>query len=188
MSIRKIESLEHFEIDSKCTFLLDTNVLIKIFYPAMVEGKSASQYVLFYQKLIQKKVTIYITGIQLSEFVNRCIRFQFDLYKNDNPEIQDFKKDYRDTEDYRESMDAIMEIVADMMKQFKQLGDNFEKISKESLLKKVYAYDFNDAMIAMMCKMNGTVLVTDDKDYINFVSEISIATSNPQLLLFRLKH
>ena len=110
MSNRKIEKLEEFALTKDCSFLLDTNVLIKVFYPAMVDTKSTA-YVDFYQKIIQQKNTIYITGIQLSEFVNRCIRFQYDLYRNENPDVQDFKRDYRDTDDYRDSMDAIMEIV-----------------------------------------------------------------------------
>lgn len=187
MSNRKIEKLEEFKLTDDCSFLLDTNVLIKVFYPAMVDTKSKA-YVDFYQKLIQKKKTIYITGIQVSEFVNRCIRFQFDLYRNDHPQIQDFKRDYRDTDDYQDSMDAIMEIVSDILTQFVQLSDNFQKIPKDALLKKVYSYDFNDAMIAMMCKNSASVLVTDDKDYINFVSDISMVTNNPQLLLFRSNH
>lgn len=138
--------------------------------------------------VIQQKNTIYITGIQLSEFVNRCIRFQYDLYRNENPDVQDFKRDYRDTDDYRDSMDAIMEIVSDIMTQFVQLSDDFHLMQKDALLKKVYSFDFNDAMIAMMCKNSKSVLVTDDKDYINFVSDISLVTNNPQLLLFRSRH
>ena len=102
--------------------------------------------------------------------------------------MQDFKRDYRDTDDYRDSMDAIMEIVSDIMTQFVQLSDDFHLMQKETLLKKVYSFDFNDAMIAMMCKNSKSVLVTDDKDYINFVSDISLVTNNPQLLLFRSRH
>ena len=76
-------------------FLFDTNILIYIFYPVM-NSFSTKTYVTLYTQALKNKCTLVLPAIQLSEFINRCIRFQFELYRDtqDKNAIIDFKKDY----------------------------------------------------------------------------------------------
>ena len=75
-------------------FLFDTNILIYIFYPVM-NSFSTKTYVTLYTQALKNKCTLVLPAIQLSEFINRCIRFQFELYRDtqDKNAIIDFKKD-----------------------------------------------------------------------------------------------
>lgn len=91
-----------------------------------------------------------IPAIQLSEFINRCIRLQFELYKNEHASenIVDFKKDYRSTNDYKASMESILDIVKnDILKTFKPIDDYFSSMKPDSFLLYGFSYDFNDALL-----------------------------------------
>ena len=61
--------------------LLDTNILLDLFYPLDFESTSNKYESLFNNKK-KKKSHLLISSIQVSEFINRCIRIQFKLYQN----------------------------------------------------------------------------------------------------------
>lgn len=181
--LNQIIEIDKMSVQNNDKYILDTNVLIKLFYPPM-NDHNVKPYIEIYQKIIDNRADIYISSIQISEFVNRCIRFQFKLYQEDHPEITDFKAGYRDTEDYRNSMDAILENVADMFERFKRIDDKFDETNSQNLLLKGFAYDFNDALIAELCRKYKAYLVTDDKDYINYLKGIDLVTANRKILMF----
>lgn len=108
--MNNIQNIYNYTPKSEDVFIFDTNVLIKIFYNTLGSRNSAP-YINFYGKVLKSKFKLLLSSIQLSEFVNRCIRFQFDLYKESHPNIQSFKEDYRDTKDYKDCMEAIISIV-----------------------------------------------------------------------------
>ena len=60
--------------------IFDTNVLINIFYPINF-SKKTNQYEKLYVKLLEKSVKIFLSSIQISEFINRCIRFRFATFQ-----------------------------------------------------------------------------------------------------------
>ena len=101
-------AIDNFIPTSKSSLLLDTNILIHLFYPTMSNSFMVS-YEKLYEKILKKKSILLLPAIQVSEFINRCIRFQYETYKNSH-EVNipfDFKKDYRNTDDYRNSMETI---------------------------------------------------------------------------------
>ena len=81
-------------------------------------------------------------------------------------------------------MDAILENVADMFERFKRIDDKFDETNSQNLLLKGFAYDFNDALIAELCRKYKAYLVTDDKDYINYLKGIDLVTANRKILMF----
>lgn len=169
-------------------FLLDTNVLIKIFYPTLA-SKNSTPYIEFFNKIQKQKASLLISSIQLSEFINRCIRFQFDLYKKSHSNIKSFKEDYRNTNDYKECMSGIIEIVkTDILPAFLRINDNFENMNPDNFLVYGFSYDFNDAIIAEIARLKKAILVTDDRDYANHLDGLNIATNNRALLMFQSKH
>lgn len=169
--------------------MLDTNVLIKLFYPMLKSAPETSKpYEELYGKILSANSTLLIGSIQISEFINRCIRFQFGLWK----EIQDsqdnnvdFKKDYRETKDYRDSMNAILDIVRlDIGAHSTYINDGFNHMDYEKLYQYGFSYDFNDSLIAEVARLNDAILITDDRDFANYSSRISIVTGNKALLMF----
>lgn len=183
--LNNIREISSFIPKKSDVFLFDTNALIKIFYPAM--GVSNSKpYIALYQKIKAIKATLLISSIQISEFVNRCIRFQFELYKKSHPNVTSFKEHYRNTQDYLDCMEAILEIIeSDILSDFKRINDNFDTMDTDKLLLHNFAYDFNDAFIAEISRLQNCILVTDDGDYANYLQNLNILTNNRILLMFR---
>ena len=140
-----------------------------------------------YKKILKSKSNLIISSIQVSEFINKCIRLQFDLYKKDQGNSKmEFKKDYRSTEDYKNSMDAILGIMEhDIMEHFQFADDNFSAMQKEKLFLYAYSYDFNDAFLVEFARIQNAILVTNDTDFANYNSDITIVTANQTLLKFR---
>lgn len=167
-------------------FILDTNVLIKLFYPMLKTAPEARKpYEELYRKILLADSTLLISSIQISEFINRCIRFQFGLWKGTQNENVDFKKDYRETEDYRTSMNAILDIVKlDITPHSTYISDNFNHMDPTNLYQYGFSYDFNDSLLAEIARLNNAILVTDDRDFANYSSHIPIVTGNKTLLMF----
>lgn len=166
-------------------FMLDTNILIKILYPAM-NDKNVMPYENLYAALLAAKSKLFISSIQISEFINRCIRFQFALYKDseDNREF-DFKKDYRNTDDYRNSMTAILDIINfDIIPNYTFIDDGFSKMQNDQIFRYGFSYDFNDSLLLEIASQNHAMLITDDRDFANYSSDEKIITNNKTLLMF----
>lgn len=167
------------------TMLLDTNILIKLLFPIDFNGK-IEKYSTFYEKTKKANSSLIISSVQISEFINRCIRLQFNLYKDSIGQASiDFKKEYRETEDYRNSMKAILEIVTgDILSSFKFIDDGFSNMQYESIFRYGFSYDFNDALLVEIAKKNKAIIVTDDVDFANYGTDVKIVTANKKLLMF----
>lgn len=166
-------------------FMLDTNILIKILYPAM-NDKKVAPYENLYAKLLSAKSKLLISSVQISEFINRCIRFQYALYtdSDDNNKL-DFKKDYRNTDDYKNSMTAILDIISsDIIPNYIFIDDGFSRMQNDKIFRYGFSYDFNDSLLLEIASQNHAMLVTDDRDFANYISDVKIVTNNKTLLMF----
>lgn len=167
--------------------VLDTNILIKLFAPfGMV--KEVEKYTNLLIRIQKSHAELLISSIQLSEFINRCIRFQYEIYRKNN-EVGDsfeFKKDYRNTSDYKESMNTILDIVKhDIIPRFSMVDDRFSEMREEDIFTYLFAYDFNDALIVEFANLYEADLVTDDSDFLNYQIKARLVTSNKVLLMRR---
>lgn len=184
MSKNKKTSISSISPKQEDIFILDTNILIKILYPAMNDTKIVP-YENLYAKLLSVKSKLLISSVQISEFINRCIRFQFALYTDSNNENLDFKKDYRSTDDYKNSMTAILDIInSDIIPNYIFIDDGFSKMQNDKIFRYGFSYDFNDSLLLEIASQNHAMLITDDRDFANYVSDVKIVTNNKALLMF----
>lgn len=95
MKTSKIQA-ELYSPKKNDTLIMDTNILIKILYPINYTN-NFHVYEDIYSKAIQNNVKLIISSIQISEFINTCIRLQFNLYRNGQE--MNFKQEYRNTDD-----------------------------------------------------------------------------------------
>lgn len=183
---RSKESIDSFRATSEDIVLVDTNILIKWFYSFDFSEKS-DKYERLYQELLKAKSHLIISSIQVSEFINKCIRIQYKLYCDNHPgEEIDYKKDYRNTEDYREKMTGILDIIkTDIAPIFEFINDEFDQMESGKIFIYGFSYDFNDALIAEIARKRKAVLVTHDADFANYGSGFRIVTDNKKLLMFR---
>ena len=179
-------SLDSYNPSSSDTLLIDTNILIRLFYPVDFEG-SIETYEILYEKIRKAKSSLIISSVQVSEFINRCIRLQFNLYKKSiSDQNIDFKRDYRGTNNYYTNMNAILDIInSDIIPNFTFINDEFGTLSIDNLFIYGFSYDFNDALLVEIAKKNKAILITNDKDFGNYGSDIKIVTDNHFLLQFK---
>lgn len=176
--------IDEFKPQANQVFIMDTNILIKLMYPLITSNNSKS-YEDLYHKIISVGAKIIISSVQISEFVNRCIRFQYDLWKKEQEENNDFKNDYRNTDDYRDSMNAILEIIkGDILSVSECVDDRFCEMDESKLYQYGFSYDFNDAIVSEIARLNNAILITDDRDFGNYASKLNIVTGNKALLMF----
>lgn len=177
--------IDTFVPNSNQVLLFDTNILLKLLYPVDFNG-NIEKYVMLYGRIKKTNAKLIISSIQISEFINRCIRIQFGLYKQDNGVEIEFKKDYRSTEDYREKMSAILDIVkSDIINNFEFIDDGFSKMQHEKIFRYGFSYDFNDSLLVEIAEQRNAIIVTDDLDFANYELKVPIVTGNKRLLKFR---
>lgn len=180
-------NISSYQPGQKDILLLDTNILIHLFYPTTTNSYMKC-YEELYAKASKMKLRLIIPAIQVSEFVNRCIRFQYDIYVKKeglNKDTFDFKKHYRTTDDYRDSMKAILDIIKnDILKNFSVVNDQFDSINPDSILIYGFSYDFNDALLVQIAEKYNASIITNDVDFANYNTPQTIITTNRQLLLF----
>lgn len=178
-------SMKDFSPNKSDVILLDTNIIIDLFYPMNV-GKDISATASMYGKILKSGAKIIMSAVQISEFVNRCIRFQYALYKDEHPECIDFKKDYRGCEDYNTCMETITDIIRnEWQDKMMYVDDRFNKLPLDKILKQNFAYDFNDAIIVEIANEYNAVFVTNDCDIISYDVHNIIVTNNPLVLKVR---
>lgn len=181
----RVIPLGNYSPDCDAVILLDTNILINIFMPYKPEQQKECANL--WAKLKKKQPKLIISAIQISEFINRCIRIEYDLYKQVNPQREiNFKKDYRSTKDYTEKMDEILSVVtSDIVPNFEFVDDGFSEIQNENIFIRGVSYDFNDALLVEIAKKYKATLVTNDVDFCNYKMDLPIVTSNNLLLNMR---
>ena len=178
-------ALESYNPKAEDILLFDTNILIKLLYPVDFNG-SVEKYAELYSQIKRVRARLIVSSIQISEFINRCIRLQFALYQEKSSVKLDFKKDYRSTDDYRDSMNTILDIVtSDIKLNFAFIDDGFSKMQQEDIFKYGFSYDFNDSLLVEIAKLYNAIVVTDDIDFGNYKADFRIITSNQWLLAFK---
>nr|WP_073290768.1 type II toxin-antitoxin system VapC family toxin [uncultured Anaerosporobacter sp.] len=185
MEKNKID-IKKFSPTKNDKFIFDTNVLINLFYPLDFKNHTNTEsYAKLWEEINARNLKVLITSIQLSEFINRCIRFQYNLYQEDINRQIEYKREYRETENYRECMTDILQVVEDQIcKRFDFIDDGFSKMDKKKIFVYGFSYDFNDALLVQVAKQNEAILVTDDADYANYSEPVKIVTTNRKLLMF----
>jgi predicted nucleic acid-binding protein len=166
--------------------LLDTNIWIYLFCP-LGHSKEfiVKKYSLAFNRLIHSNNKLYIDVMILSEFINRYLRLAYYVYmKNNNIETDfDFKKDYKQTDDFKETIQLIVSTIKNkILLKVSVANFNYENNNIVELIDnlKDKMTDFNDLHFEKLCKTKGFILLTDDSDYSD--SSLDIISGNPKLL------
>jgi predicted nucleic acid-binding protein len=176
----KAHSLSGYNFTSGEEVLFDANIWLYLFPPP---GNPTQAYAKQYSKavadLLKAKAKPILVPIVLSEYLNRYCRIEWEgYYKNSYPR---FKK-------FRQSLDFPQ--IATPAKSFSLKILNMSSVCQvdgdrsclEEALNDFSAggVDFNDALLADLCKKKGFKLLTNDGDFLK--GGIEILTSNPTIL------
>jgi len=182
----KILDIRHYQPVTSEKFLFDTNIWIYLYYPmGDYDNHKARNYANFFQRARNVHSTLLTSALIISEFINRCLRFEFAILQEKEPDKYiDFKKDYRATDKFLEDMELIRSIIQKkILNRTKRIDDNFSRIDESLLFDNVDTnFDFNDKMHQLMALSNESSIVTEDADFLTPESHITIITANRRML------
>jgi len=164
---------------SSDAFLIDANVWLLLNGPAGLKRDIAAEYSSALVKMHAAQCEVFVDVLVLSEFVNRYSRYRFDIWK---PTEEVTFKDFRSSTDYPPVAKDIANAVREILRMCQLVGPDLESIDVEALLAdfEKNQRDFNDQLLAQMCRSKNLTLITHDGDFKGY--EITVFTANGQML------
>lgn len=155
-----------YEITSEDQVFVDTNILIFLFSPSFVNSHQyqVDKYTTIYQKLLSSQCDLYVNELVISEFINRCMRIDFERNFNTDG-TKNYKQDYRPSEEYDKTLRIVLNQIKKFLKHIKKLDDDFMNFNVVDTMKSCIKSDFNDLIIADTVTKNSLKLLSDDADF-----------------------
>lgn len=178
--IKQILDVETYTPTQNDKLFFDANIWIYLFYPVgNYKRDIIKKYDGFFKKILEVNTSIFISSLILSEFVNTCVRLEFNDLRRKNPEkYKDFKKDFRITEEYKKLMTDIKLIVGKILKISKRMDDEFVSIDLEKVFTDMNKADFNDKYYQELLRDKNIKVVTNDYDFVKTSKNIVVITAN----------
>lgn len=177
----KICKIKNYEVKSGCSYFFDNNVWMLLF--AKIAGAyedRQKKYSSLLNDIKNRDGIIFISSLILSEYINRSLRLSFNQWIDIEGRIKsetDFKRDYRGTQHYKDSLKVTLLEVNDILEMSERRPDDFHSINIDSIFYEMSSdSDFNDSYYVELCDKNNMILVTDDTDLLNTQKNISIVT------------
>ncbi len=176
-----IRPIDGYEFSETETLFMDTNIWLYIHAPHAPNDWKTRIYSKALSRILAAKSLIYIDALVLSEFVNRYARLAFNLRKSAGLAI-DFKG-YRKSSDFKPVAKDIEISVRKVLKHCQRTESGFSACDIDRLLAKFGEgeSDFNDQLMADLCKGKGFKLITHDHDFKE--CGLSVLTANRKLLI-----
>jgi predicted nucleic acid-binding protein len=152
---------------------VDANVLIYLFWPT---GSHVweQNYARVFRTLLKQGNSLFVDFSVISEIINRTVRIE---HKKQQPDTA-FKA-FRDNPEGQKTLSDIYLIIkTNILSTFKIIGKVFSNQEIEQLLI-TDGLDFVDKSTLAVCKENGFVLLTNDRDFKNV--DIDVLTGNPMI-------
>lgn len=186
MRIMPIHDIRLYKYKEENNFLLDANVWLDVFGPYPRSRRSGA-YATAIQDMRSKKSKIYLDVMILSEFINRYARILFDIELDENyyglpQEEKPTYKQFRNSPEFKLAAEEIRVAVMDIINTAAFCCNPDFNSDKAKVFADVYGtarIDFNDQIIADLCKTRPFQLVTDDGDF-KHCGDISVLTANPR--------
>jgi len=173
-SISDITSYNFAQTD---VLLIDANVWLYIHGPQTQRDYKSRSYSNALAKILKAKCSIFLDVLILSEFINRYSRLKCNLQKGQS----DFKS-YRKSPFFKLVAKEVADAVRRILKHCKCIESGFTSVDMNNLLTDYESKcpDFNDQILAELCRSRSLKFVTDDNDFKDF--DITILTANKNML------
>jgi len=178
MMMSNVSAVANYNFNSEDELFLDTNVWIFVYGPQKPGNPKVETYSQAFAKILMAQCRIYIDVLIVSEFINTCARLEWDIM--DKP-YGDFKK-FRNSTNFKPIAQDIAAAVKRVLSHCSRVENGFEMVDIDGLIAEYGdgKSDFNDQIIAALCRRRGLTLVTDDGDFAG--QELPIVTANKRLL------
>ncbi|MCL1470279.1 type II toxin-antitoxin system VapC family toxin [Argonema antarcticum] len=177
----QVYSIDQYIFGNADAVLFDANVWLYIYGP---HGDRYPQYRRAYtwafRRIRSAKGRILLDVLVLSEFINAYSRF---VYNNlsETTKQENFKA-FRNSADFKPVAEQIAKYSRRILEKSERTESGFESADLIPIMSD-YATgekDFNDQILAELCRTKGLKLVTHDADFQG--EDLTIITGNPQLL------
>jgi len=158
--------------------LIDANVWLRVYGPLAPGGSYSAIYSKAHRKMRMANCAIFMDIIVLSEFINAFARMEF----RQGPQAASDFKTFRKSVAFELIAKEIGINAKKIVTQCQCVESGFEDIDASALLTDFQSgqHDFNDQVIAELCRARGLKLVTHDADFQKY--GLTVLTANDDLL------
>ncbi|MHB8202074.1 MAG: type II toxin-antitoxin system VapC family toxin [Desulfomonilaceae bacterium] len=174
--------VDQYKFSGKESLLFDTNVWLFILGPQYDETDDSrtAPYSSGFRRILEAKASIFIDALILSEFINSCARYEYNIIPADErpPTFKMFRKSPL----FRTVAQDIAVRTRKIMGFCNRTDSGFGTLDMDSLLNdfETGKKDFNDQVLEDLCVRRGFNLVTDDSDF--KAANLTLFTANFKLL------
>ena len=178
---RRAEDINRYVFQSADALLLDANVWFFVYGPHRPGSKKAATYSAAFARILKAKCPIYIDVLIVSEFINRYARLKHSILHR-SPSIPSDFKQFRKSAAFKPIARDIAADTRRILKHCTRIESGFDVLNINALVDEYEKgnSDFNDQVLAELCKNKGLKLVTDDADFRD--RGLMILTANKRLL------
>ena len=157
--------------------LLDTNIWLSIFGLAKPGDHRSVVYSKALSEMLAANCRICVDVLILSEYVNAYARFRYNLLK---PSV--VFKNFRKSADFKPIAADIAGDVRQILKHCERIDSDFPAADIDALIDEFEKgdSDFNDQVLAELCRRRSLTLVTHDADFKD--RGLTLLTANKNLL------
>ncbi len=179
-----IHNAETYSPNSSDKFLIDTNIWLFLHCPiGNHKGHIVAKYSQFFKKMLTANSQIIVCSAVVSEFLNRYVKIDYELRKQTDRAIQEYKKTYRPSAHYRLALkQAVTALNGKILPGAKRITDNFEVISTDNIFSHTQNVDISDGYLFELIRGQNIKILTDDSDFSHFKNDCEIYTTNPKLI------
>jgi predicted nucleic acid-binding protein len=165
-------------------YFFDANVWLYFYCPIGNHKKEViSKYSGFLKRVLSNNTTIYVSSLIASEVINAWLRLDFNILSRKKTVKRDYKKHYRGSTYYHSTVKDIKAVFNNqLLKISTPLDDRATTISLPDVLSGLDKTDFNDSYYHHLAKLDNLLIVTNDADFAELDTGISILTANQKLL------
>jgi predicted nucleic acid-binding protein len=162
--------------------LLDTNIWFLIYGPGKPGDPMAAVYSQALREMLVANCRIYVDVLVLSEYVNRYARLRHNILLKSTPGLDsDFKK-FRKSSSFKSIAWDVAGDLTQILKLSERIESDLPAIDINALIGEYGKgdSDFNDQVLAELCKGRSLKLVTHDADFKD--RGLNLLTANKLLL------
>ena len=152
-----------------------------VYGPRKPVSGNASVYSGAFARMLAANSRIFIDVLIVSEFINAYARLKYNILRSSGAASPDFKQ-FRKSAAFKPIAKDIAGDVRQILKHCTRVESGFSTLDIQALITEYERgdSDFNDQVLAELCKSKGLKLVTDDGDYSG--QGLALLTANKRLL------
>ncbi len=175
-----VESVEGYHFTPQDRLFFDTNIWLYLLGPQKPRNRVVEIYSQMFLEVLRRESQLFIDVLVLSEFFNTYSRILFNHVQRQNS-FRNFKE-FRNSAGFIGIAQDISVDAMTILKHCSRLESGFSTLDINGTLDNYTkgSFDFNDQIIADLCRVKDLMLITHDFDFRK--QDLPLLTANRRLL------